>query len=238
MLTRYYLVRCATKAIPVLDICVSTYCQPLQTISDLEFLPESPLFCPRPNFYTLPRCSRCSSHTLRILRSARKLVDSMVEDNIDVDYEKTRADLLSMPPVTTGGDYIYESCRLAALLMIQANDAQIPFAKLEVPLIKQLKSALQKTDIGDFWGTMAGVLFWVGLVGCTSAQGKPQHPFMNSIMLRGELAFTFKGIVFEGATIAAYKFQRIHMMLVNSEAHNSLTLPLRGSIIDFSSGRE
>ena len=51
---------------------------------------------------------------------------------------------------------------------------------------------------------------------------------MNLIMLRGELAFAFKGIIFNSATITAYKFQCIYMILVNSEVHNSLTLPLRG----------
>jgi len=47
-------------------------------------------------------------------------------------------------------DYIYESCRLAALLMIAALDARVPFAELDTPLVGQLKSAMQKTAIGDY----------------------------------------------------------------------------------------
>jgi hypothetical protein len=141
---------------------------------------------------------------------------------VGFNYQEARYVLMNMSPVAIGGDYIYESCRLAALIMIMAIDSQRPFGQIETPLLNELKLAIQKTDIDDYWGMMAGVLFWIALVGCASALGKPQQPFFHSLIQRGELAFSYKGLVFQGSTIAAHKFQRMHIMLKDGEAQSAL----------------
>jgi hypothetical protein len=207
---------------------VVAFCQPSRIISDAEFLPESPLYCPRRDFYSVSKSPKCSDHTLRILRGVRRLVDSIVDNHVEFDYETIRTDLVGMPSATTAtqkqvyGDYIYESCRLAALAMIEAIDARTPFVNIGIPIVDRLKSALQKTDIGHYWGNMSGVLFWISMVGMAAAIGKPQHCFMSSVLARGDHELAYGNTVFEGATIAAYRFERIHLRLIDSETHGHL----------------
>jgi hypothetical protein len=45
------------------------------------------------------------------------------------------------------------------------------------------------------------------------AVGKPEHCFMNTVLVRGDHDLAYRNTPFEGATIAAYNFQRIHMYL-------------------------
>jgi hypothetical protein len=98
-------------------------------------------------------------------RAVRDIVNSMIEDHNDFDYAVVRAELISMPSAsvalkkTVYGGYYYESCRVATSLMIEVIDAETPFANLNTFMVSQLKSALQMTDIGSYWGSMSGVLF-------------------------------------------------------------------------------
>ena len=56
-------------------------------------------------------------------------------------------------------DFVYECCRLTALL--QMSMLEDPCAIDARSLITQLKEALKKTELADYWGNMLGVLWWV-----------------------------------------------------------------------------
>ncbi|KAF2707896.1 hypothetical protein K504DRAFT_383318 [Pleomassaria siparia CBS 279.74] len=88
--------------------------------------------------------------------------------------------LLSSPPdddLTT--DWVYESCRIAALIYCRSIVQQVPLADsanvihapspdtniLGITVIQALHNALNKTDTRSCWGDMSGVFFWVCLVG-------------------------------------------------------------------------
>jgi hypothetical protein len=225
---RHEFSRAATVGIPIGETWIAAFCQPTNVLSDEEFLPESPLYCPRYDFHSVRKSPLCSQQTLQLLRSARALVDSVLDDSQRNGYEIARNNLVNMPSATECSqetvyrDYIYESCRLAALLMITALDDRVGFGKLDTPLVGQLKESMQKTDIGSYWGHMSGVLFWVSMVGFAAAIGKPEHSFMNTVLVRGDHDLAYRNTVFEGATIAAYNFQRIHLYLLYADAQDKI----------------
>jgi len=138
------------------------FCQAPRITTDRAVLPESPLCCPRGDFYSVCNSQRCTSLTLKILSGVRHLVHLLVDDCNTFDYETIRTGLLSMPSTITASevgfliDYYYESCRLAALLMIEAIDSKTSYANLGAPLVDQIKSALQRQTL-DYWGIMSGV---------------------------------------------------------------------------------
>jgi hypothetical protein len=54
------------------------------------------------------------------------------------------------------GDHFFESCRLAALLMIEAIDADTPFVNLKTSLVSRLKTAMQKNRYWKLLGIYIG----------------------------------------------------------------------------------
>ncbi|EON65083.1 hypothetical protein W97_04318 [Coniosporium apollinis CBS 100218] len=79
-------------------------------------------------------------------------------------------------PVST--DWMYESCRLAALIYCRMVLPRIPsavtgaFPPLSV-LGRDLYRSLTGTDASDCWGDMAGVLYWCSLVGGAAMRPVP-----------------------------------------------------------------
>ncbi|PVH98001.1 hypothetical protein DM02DRAFT_566977, partial [Periconia macrospinosa] len=70
-------------------------------------------------------------------------------------------------------DWIYESCRLAALIycisLEEASQQNLDAGNIYTPLLAALYSALQRTDLDSCWGELCGVLLWVSLVGGRAA---------------------------------------------------------------------
>jgi hypothetical protein len=56
-------------------------------------------------------------------------------------------------------DFIYECCRLTALL--QMTMLEDPCQTDIRSLVTQLKEALKKTELTNYWGNMIGVLWWI-----------------------------------------------------------------------------
>jgi hypothetical protein len=220
-LRRHEFTRSATLGLPLGPEWVMAFCQSNRVMTDSEFVLESPLYCPREDFYSVRKHPKCSVQTLQVLRWMRYLIDAVTDHNSapNAEYASVRASLIAMPSVTTAvdkfsRDYIFESCRLASMIMITALDTGTPFVDLNGSLGEELKLALEKTDIGGYWGSMSGVLFWIAMVGSAATFGKPQHSFMNSVLVRGDHELTYRNSMFEAATLAAYKFQRLHRQII------------------------
>ncbi|EAT91356.2 hypothetical protein SNOG_01707 [Parastagonospora nodorum SN15] len=136
-------------------------------------LPESPLFDPTGKFATLARIS-CSSETRDIIFQMRHLTDVFIETEVQGH--------------SRSNDWVYEACRIAAVIYTNAikNLSKIgdydpsisagccssrgdtaPSPTKSLP--EQLFEALQKTDLAGIWQDMAGVLYWVCVVGAAAA---------------------------------------------------------------------
>lgn len=146
---------------------------PPETIQDME----SPISCPDQGFTTIPKSKRCQTHTLRLLEDVRSFVQQIIEDsesegNISIAKLTRRSDLeahiLDLPSawrqnLPTSEDWIYECCRLAAIVMIGAalRSSSLHTEAVRSGLVAHAQRALRMADTDDLWGQMSGVLFWV-----------------------------------------------------------------------------
>lgn len=106
--------------------------------------------------------------------------------NCDSQLQVIYSRLLSLPSAETdmAPDWIYESCRIAALIYCQsmvhgtslANSASTAHATTvrpssrSVTLLSALHSALEKTDTRSCWGPdLSGVFLWVTLIGSSAS---------------------------------------------------------------------
>jgi hypothetical protein len=180
-------------------------------------LPESPLYSPREQMYSVVTDPACSVHTYNLLCDVRDLTDLFlaysdnlvtVVDEVDhgrlrtlsVDYDVTvarlRTKLASLPSAYTPGlpttnDWIYEACRLTALIFTSAIITCVPFSVAADPtrnvvvrvaasisnegwptkrLTESLYEVLERTNTGDSWNNMVGVFYWVCVVGSAAAR--------------------------------------------------------------------
>lgn len=186
-------------------------------------LPESPLYCPRYTFLTICNDAQCSPLTLDILSDMRDLANIFVAHNtklnrvhdvdaIDIErssppdetYEaivraiRTRlAQLPSAhtPGIAVSGDWVYEACRITAIIYTTAIAMRIPFSVAANPtyanllepstpssnwgsdeqfikphLTETLYETLQRADTSNVWKSMSGVLYWVSAVGAAAAR--------------------------------------------------------------------
>lgn len=203
------------------------YGHPTRPISDSEFIPESPLFCPRADFYSIGTSPGCNEDTLQLLRVVRDLIQiKSVMDSTKLEerqqtllirYGEIKSALTALISATSTNNACgiaeYECCRQAASMMMAAIDTSTPFQALDTSLIEKLMSALQKTDIGNCWGSMSGVLLWVSLIGVTAAIGKPQHRHMDSVLRRVMYELTYKSFLFEAVSLAVLNFMRIQRIV-------------------------
>jgi hypothetical protein len=193
-------------------------------IEEWAALPESPLFCPRTEFFTILRTPRCSETTYELLCDMRDLTDLVIAHHagldtvIDMDVEEDstrvgpsledydaqmtsiRTRLAALPSAYTPGlpttnDWLYEACRIAAIIYTGAILSHIPFSVsaepsrnlilsdpvymknclagghlYSRPLTEALFEALTKSDTTSIWGDLSGVLYWVASVGAAAAR--------------------------------------------------------------------
>jgi hypothetical protein len=198
---------------------------------DTPPFPESPLFCLGNDFAIITSDPCCSPGTLYILRRMRDLTYLFIlgmgphaDEHINTgelngghypyvlngDESKSheiRDYILSLPSARDGGhscsgDWVYEACRIAAVIYAEAIVELQNFSTVGDPcyareafwtsihcttcplptdtLTGRLYEALEHTDLDNIWGDMAGVLYWVCAVGTTAARtsfalGKLRH---------------------------------------------------------------
>ncbi|KAF2443475.1 hypothetical protein P171DRAFT_495244 [Karstenula rhodostoma CBS 690.94] len=180
-------------------------------------LPESPLYSPREQMYSVVTDPACSVHTYKLLCDVRDLTDVFLaySDNLativneddhsrlrtlSADYDAAvaqfRTRLASMPSAYTPGlpttnDWIYEACRLTALMYMAAIITCVPFSAAADPaqnavvrtaasisdggwptkrLTESLYEVVERTNTGDSWNNMVGVFYWVCVVGSAAAR--------------------------------------------------------------------
>jgi len=192
-------------------------------VNDGHPIPESPIFCPWLDFATIPDDLCCSTATCALLRDMRDLTDLFLScnaafgtsratsamhtnciDSGDTDYKSKAAEvqkrLMSLPSAHTPGlatsrDWVYEACRIAALIYTASIVFRLPFSVTADPrrnplvfeaefcsradagrslrttrLSNALYEALNRTDVNNVWGNMSGVLYWVCAVGAAAAR--------------------------------------------------------------------
>jgi hypothetical protein len=188
---------------------------------DTTSFPESPLFCPGSDFAIVTCDLCCSTATLDILRMMRDLTDLFIRrmgPHVDKHVKKEELDdehhthvlnrygsqshdirnhVLTLPSAKDwghpgSGDWVYEACRIAAVIYAEAIVELQDFSKVGDPchtreafwaaiqhttcslhtdtLSRKLFEALEHTDLDNIWGDMAGVLYWVCTVGTTAAR--------------------------------------------------------------------
>jgi hypothetical protein len=174
---------------------------------------ESPLFSPGPELVVLQHSSRCSAATHRLLVDMLCLTRAF---EADLDHFAAsrfvlpgregsllfRSEVVSsiqqrvfalpsatIPGLPETGDWVYEACRIAALIYTIAIIGMVPFSTAVFPagqfiqtrsgtqlrLVEDLYAALQQCNMDDAWGDMGGVLYWVTSVGAAAARVDPSH---------------------------------------------------------------
>ncbi len=168
---------------------------------------ESPAFCPTPGFSALVKSDRCSGLLLRLLELMHHLIGLVTFRAEGTTYatpyllqkDEIRAQLLSFRPAETHGhsatgDFIYESCRIAAVILERALFQSVSFSAAVNGTIYTalLKRALRKTDTEQCWGDMTGVLSWVTLIGAAAAHYSPEREWLVGAATRVIITNSFE----------------------------------------------
>ncbi|KAK7185682.1 hypothetical protein DPSP01_007445 [Paraphaeosphaeria sporulosa] len=149
--------------------------------------PISPLYAPEGNISGI--YGRCSVDTFEILQDMHELTRTFLsrwsypesEDAVaDSRLEQIYTRLLYRPSTEDNvlRDWIYESCRIAALIYCRSIVQGMPLSQsanvmharssgsgTATSLITALHRAVEQTDRAGHWGDMSGALLWVYLVG-------------------------------------------------------------------------
>jgi hypothetical protein len=174
-------------------------------------LPESPIFCPNVDFLTIRSSKNCSNLTYSILCDMRNLTMMLLEQeaapgeahtaahddtHIALDYcamvNAVKERVIALPSAHVPGlpisnDWIYEACRITALIYTAAILWRVPFSTAAGPshttmlcepaqtgtpprLVQALYETLERSDVSEVWNDMAGVLYWISTVGAAAAR--------------------------------------------------------------------
>lgn len=158
---------------------------------------ESPLYCPQKTFDQLLQSKRLSKDTVDLLYNAKALIDLAIDfdkgvvDRVDFNTAlyclKSRVErhvATHDSGYTSKGNSIFECCRITVVITLNAIETAQPLMSSDSVLTLELVRALEKTDIGDNWGDLLGVLYWVSMIGSASSHGKPGHRLLDSTLGR------------------------------------------------------
>jgi hypothetical protein len=110
-------------------------------------------------------------------------------------------------------DWVFECCRLTVVIMLIAIETAQPLTSSDLGLTLDLVKALEKTDIGDNWGELSGVLYWVSMIGSASSHGRPGHRLLDSTLGRTMSWLAFTASEFGSAVEPVRQFSRMQMAL-------------------------
>jgi hypothetical protein len=172
---------------------------------------------------TVSNDERCSPSTCNLLRDMRDLTDLFISNNASNEVELNLADVSAAYMSSTGldynknvagirerlmllpsadlpghqgtGDWVYEACRLTAMIYTASIVCSLPFSiaaysshnllwaeaeslrephdrqiVLTTHLSELLLQVLERTDLANMWNGMAGVLYWITTVGAAAAR--------------------------------------------------------------------
>ncbi|KAF2439552.1 hypothetical protein P171DRAFT_436202 [Karstenula rhodostoma CBS 690.94] len=176
--------------------------------------PISPLYAPEGNISGL--YGRCSVRTFEILQDMHELTRAFInhwsypasEDAMaDAHLEQIYTRLLYRPSTeeNVSHDWIYESCRIAALIYCRSIVQGMPLSQSTnvihahnsgsgtgTSLISALHRAVDQTDRSGHWGDMCGVLLWVYLVGGAASWPSSQPLYRELPESQSSTAWTRK----------------------------------------------
>jgi hypothetical protein len=189
-------------------------------VTEATVLPESPLYCPRSEYFTIVQSDLCSEYTYELLCDMRDLTDLFLLYHDDLDtvrdveapyYMRNSVPVLSpyeyaerimeiqsrlskmpsaySPGLPVSNDWVYECCRITAIIYTTALVLRVPFSTASDParspvlsnsfpaahplpprLTDILYQTLEKTNLKELWKLMSGVLYWVTTVGAAAAR--------------------------------------------------------------------
>ncbi|CAI6327870.1 unnamed protein product [Periconia digitata] len=123
-----------------------------------------------------------------------KATPSTVDYDAKVAEIRTKLALLPsafVPGLPTSGDFVYEACRITAIIYTSAIIMRVPLSVAAEParnvvlldrasvqppevftkrLTQSLYEIIERTNVGDIWGDMAGVFYWVSAVGAAASR--------------------------------------------------------------------
>ena len=192
--------------------------EPVEHLSDLDYIPESPLYRPRKRFFSLESSKLCSPETLLVLEGMGELLEHVLPtanglypkrlfiSTVNWLYER----MLFVPAER---DHIYESCRLTNLIVLNAIMKSQQLAEADCSITSKLAKTLGHTDVTSNWSDMLGVLYWIALVGTAATIGKPEFVYMSSILGSAtfELCYTTKDP--RTAIRPVQVFSRLHSLI-------------------------
>jgi hypothetical protein len=187
---------------------------------------ESPLYRITASFDTISTSKCSSARLLHVLNATYDLVDLVIQysdgdpnlDPYSSSFSKIQRQITGFSSINkqdrpTKGDHIYESSRLASVVMLYCVEKSLPFSKTPQSLVDMLVSAVKKTNVGDNWDDFSGVMYWVILVGAAVTQGRSGPGYMDSLLTQLMLHMCFSGYSLDSGLEPPRKFGRFHHII-------------------------
>jgi hypothetical protein len=157
--------------------------------------PISPFHCVDGNFSELQESPLSRPETIRILEATWLLVESVLHSNTPTilgeksarNYYRARTAISESPeivPLKETKDYIYQCCRLTAMLLLNAAESHLPLSSCvkNQPIVHQLEHNLKFAESPTSWGVFRGVYFNVVLVGTVASLGASSNQYFKSLL--------------------------------------------------------
>jgi hypothetical protein len=211
---------CEERPLPIFD----QWDAPPLPVDEAMAMPESPLFCPRGEFFAVVHDPACSGLTYDLICDMRDITELFITHDATLDHmfdkeghaynaqpwpsstefeaklTEVRAKVASLPSaripgLPTTNDWVYEACRIAAIIYVSAIIMRVPLSVAANPnrnivtrdlvsftgslesttvfvprLTETLYEVIEKTNTGDVWNNMSGVFYWVTAVGAAAAR--------------------------------------------------------------------
>jgi hypothetical protein len=180
------------------------HCHPPDPLFDLAYS-KSPSTrvrhaSPLDSLSQLKHARNCSLETRALLIDTKMLIDLLIVSpnglglglGLGLGALRSRMEsyLPSSDPLCLSyGDWIYESCRLASLILLSAISTPHAMKSSPAYLKEALLQALKHTDLGDNWGDMMGVLCFVSMIGMATSGGGGYRLLVVELGFEGEEGF-------------------------------------------------
>ena len=150
---------------------------------------------------------------MEVLYGAKSVIDALIDwdENLIEEEELNGRMLVAKRQLLAQdhNDWVFECCRLTFGIMLAAIETRQPLVSNDQTITLALMHALQKTEVGDNWGDLSGILFWVSIIG--SASSHPGNRVLRSILgqIMAEITFT----AFGDAVEPVLRFAKVQMAL-------------------------
>lgn len=219
----------ATQVSPTFDLKLPA--SPSPPLTNTEYLPESPFYRPRSSFLSLQESKNCSKTTLEILYDVENIFTRLLErsangvlseDLYQAQLLDTYSRISKLESTTKSSDvassprtdYYYEACRICSLITLDAMVNSRALWHAPPSLVGSLIETLKKTDIGNAWGDILGVFYWITMTCTAACPQNPGHQFIDSAFGKAQfdMCYTIKRL--DARFKPAQRFAAIHLAIV------------------------